>query len=353
MFLHEYVTRIFQASRYFGLIDNHEFDVHNRVIRTMIEPWSFLLQGKPIATSIVSPDASPIEFQLSISSSGTKIRLLFELISVEPQDRKQLAYQSIKTLSHQWKLNTDLILACWGNIAPKNTCAEGYLMIHYTISCGKPIFRVYIPTYAFGKDERNEANLIEILNKLGFDISNNQLKDINHLNNEKNRIIGLGLPISADSEIRSCNLYCRHYDAKKSEIHNIVDKADDKTKYYIDSVIDAIYGDRFYLKQPYTSSITLSKKSPDTIPSSTIHFPLWVDYPDDEVVECTIKNLLTDFQLPTDDYTQFLKILAQRDLKSGKGIHSYLSFRYLEQPQFNIYLSPELYRSDPGRLYLD
>jgi len=84
----EYLLDTLDRCKQEELFSFQEIDALKSGVDLIVAPWNYVINETPLCSSIVSPDNSPLEIQLSLSQLSTRLRLLFE-VTLKTMDEKK------------------------------------------------------------------------------------------------------------------------------------------------------------------------------------------------------------------------------------------------------------------------
>lgn len=315
------------------------------IFRSITTSWGDRKVGDTTWQSDVSDDAAPFEFSIALDKGNVELRVLVE------------AQGSAATLQSNWQAGLELnqyLAANYGiNLDRFNQIADLYAPTSSTAKFSiwhavcfypdrAPALKLYLNPQSQSQS-RSATVVEESLVRLGFTHAWPTLAQTSAQRGpDKDEFVYFSLDLAATAQAR-VKVYLRHHDATPAELESALSAAQ-----------NYVPGDAIEFCQAMAPSQTLFAAKPaitcfsfiggdDHTPSNgTLYLPISNYATDDRVISDRLDLYFSQHNLPVSTYQSAIQSFAARNLGSGIGLHSYVSFRRDQhQHRVSIYLNPE------------
>ncbi|MEV6347156.1 tryptophan dimethylallyltransferase family protein [Actinoplanes sp. NPDC051851] len=161
----------------------------------------------------------------------------------------------------------------------------------------------------------------------------------------------LSLDLTDDAAAR-VKVYFRHFAADVEEVVAVLKAYPGFEPGEVSAFCRCLLDGRLkFSDQPAVTCLSLLDAQTHERPAATLYVPLWTYADDDEQVRLRVHRALAGDSRARRRYDSVLAGVATRDLRSGTGIHNYLSWQPGRvRPRVKVYLSPEMHGMNPPPL---
>ncbi|MES1186015.1 MAG: tryptophan dimethylallyltransferase family protein [Myxococcales bacterium] len=319
------------------------------VLRDLIVPWSrveaFARAPGSGWISEISDDNTPIEFSVTISPTGSEVRVLFEPQGEEQtlaghrdaalRMHEQLARQYAADLS-RFRLVSDLF-------TPSGMQGPFALWSAVVFANGKPpSFKSYFNPQAQGVGSA-VALVEEALRRLGLPRAWRHLAStMARRGPHRDELKYFALDLSTSEQAR-VKVYVRHHEATPEDLEIAASAASDSTRGEAQDFARAMGGRALRFKERATFTCAAFVGGQDDRPSATTQYvPVCAYALDDLEVERRVASYLGSQGIDDAPYRRVLAAFANRPLDAGVGLQSWVAFRrYRGVPRLTVYLGTE------------
>ena len=338
------------AARLTTLCDTAGFDVDAalRAWDVLVDPWG----DRPVGAtrrrdSDITDDHSPFEFSLSVEANRIEPRFLVE--SQGATGSLTDAWQAARATNERLRAAYGVSLARLGLVedlfAPR-VADVPFAMWHaaWLRHDAAPLFKVYLSPQAGGAAEA-PARTQEAFRRLGLGDAWPSVERLLARRGGRDRLIYFSLDLSDDARAR-VKLYIAHPGITARELDALLAGTPGTRAGDVTALCRALTGQTgSFTARPLLT--TLAFTAGDTRPSAvTLHVPIRCYVRDDGVALDNIARHLGAG--PGALYRQAIERFADRDLRAGVGMQTYVSVqRRGEALRTTVYLAPELYAVAP------
>ncbi len=319
------------------------------VFRALVSSWASAPLDRYAAwRSEISDDHTPFELSVSISDSGVEVRALIEPQALEPSIS---AYRAAAIAFHR-RLEREFgaSLARFDCVAdlflPPEMQGPFALWSSVVFSPeGPPAFKAYFNPQARGP-ALARALVEEALQRLGLPHAAAALNESAlRRGPDRDELKYFALDLSNDAEAR-VKVYVRHHGVTPSELEQACSLAKSYCPGEVLAFARAMSGveDRLMPRAATTCSAFVDPCS--TVPdATTLYIPVCAYAESDAVVRRRVSDYLLDHGLDPGRYQRVVDGYANRPLKNGIGMQSWVALRHRHgQPRLTVYLATEARR---------
>lgn len=319
----------------------------DRVLRELIVPWSrvesFARNPGGVWISEISDDNTPVEFSVTLSTTGNEVRVLFEPQGEEPtlQSHRAAALQMHEWLEQNYGADLTRLRSVQHLFAPPDMLGPFALWSAVVFTNHEPpAFKAYLNPQAQGPGSA-VALVQEGLRRLGLKRAWHQLaRTMARRGPHLDELKYFALDLSRSNQAR-VKVYVRHHEASPEDLAvaaaaspGALDSAD---------FARAMGGGarRFNERATFTCAAFVGGED-DRPAAITQYVPVCAYAFDDSVVEQRVARYLLEHGLDDVPYKRMLAAFAMRPLDAGVGLQSWIAFRrYRGVPRLTVYLSTE------------
>lgn len=318
-------------------------------LHTLARGWATRCVSTAAVRSDITDDHSPFEFSLAFDDGPPQLRLLAEAQGAEPSlaSNWDAAWAVNEELERRFGASLTRAREIADLFAPDDPAALFALWHAVGFGAqGRPAFKLYFNPRAHGSAEAG-ARTREALERLGLDAAARWLESHALARGETDELIYFSLDLSASEQART-KIYVAHRGATVGDLEAVLAAGHGHAPGDALRFCRAMTGQReAFERRPLLTCAAFV--GPEPRPSTvTLHLPIRAYVSDDQAALERIQAFLS----PADAaiYEAALRRLATRSLSAGTGVQTYTSFRrQAGRERLTVYLSPEVYRSQPER----
>lgn len=323
-----------------------------RAVKQLSLSWANEILGERAAwPSDITDDHSPFEFSLSLSESGTSVRIL-----TEPQDVRH------PSLAASWRLANDIherLRSQWGaysagydgvaDLFAPAPSSDGVFSIWHSAILGRrqdTQFKVYLNPAMHGAADA-ERVVAEALARLGLGDAWRALREKALLRAGLDQVLYFALDLTRARGARA-KVYVAHRHASAADLAVALERCPGFSPNSVNRWLECLLGGTgpFHERPPITC-FAFNQDSLD-LHTTTLHLPVRCYAADDFEVARKVCKFLRFPQRVS--YMRALTGVAERPLESGPGLQTYVSLRPSPGKQaVTVYLAPQLYSGTPSR----
>ncbi|MEU7640133.1 tryptophan dimethylallyltransferase family protein [Streptomyces sp. NPDC039016] len=325
------------------------------VFDAMTEPWGRLPVSQ-LEYSDVSPDGSPLEFAVDLSSREAVIQIAVEPMATQLgqsfADRSSAAHEAVERLEAAFGVPTDQWEAIADVLLPRDGGQGHALMLGAELrASAPPSFKVWLYPGVLGTDRAPEV-VFEALSRLGLQSSCSALARHAARGFDTDMPILFSLDLTTEREPRT-KVYFRHYDCGPDMLARHLSIYPGFHSDRVSALGHALEGTGSMAgEQPPVTCLAFRRsRGPDPI-GVTAYVPLWTCPAHDGEIRSRVAASLMAEGVRTGRYEAALHEVTARHLDTGRGIHNYISWQPGSgRPRMKVYFSPELRGLNPPLRY--
>lgn len=323
--------------------------VADAVLRDLIVPWSrieaFAHDPHGAWVSEISDDNTPVELSVTLSPTGSEVRVLFE-----PQGEgatlalhREAALRMHEQLERDYHADLSRFRLVRDLFTPPDMRGPFALWSAVVFANGKPpAFKAYFNPQAQGVGSA-VALVEEGLRRLGLNGAWRQLAaTLARRGPHRDELKYFALDLSASAQAR-VKVYVRHHEATPDDLEVAATAAPNSTRHEAADFARAMGGGAQRFKERATFTCAAFVGGTDDRPSATTQYvPVCAYAIDDLEVEQRVSSYLRTQGMDDAPYRQVLRAFANRELNQGVGMQSWVAFRrYQGVPRLTVYLGTE------------
>jgi DMATS type aromatic prenyltransferase len=332
-----------------------ESQVADRIFRELIVPWSrveqFAVEPNDLWVSEVSDDNTPIEFSVTLSTTGNEVRVLFEPQGEAPTlaAHREAALKMHEQLERIYGADLSRFRLVQELFAPPEM--EGAFALWSAVvfsNDGPPSFKAYFNPQAQGLG-CSVALVEEGLRRLGLPRAWQRLAaTLARRGPHRDELKYFALDLTASAQAR-VKIYVRHHEATPEDLEVAASAASDSTPGEAEDFARAMGGGASRFRQRATFTCAAFVGGADDFPSATTQYvPVCAYAADDLEVEERVSSYLRSHEMDDEPYRKVLAAFANRPLSAGVGMQSWVAFRrYRGVSRLTVYLGSEVRRVFP------